>query len=79
MIAPERCELLVEFSVRYPLGGGVKGEFYIIREVPADALVVTEGQLLAIEPSRLPALLPEMTPSACYVARLFLELGRSTR
>lgn len=78
-IAAERCAPLVQFSVRYPLGGGVNGEFFIVRDVPADALVVTEGTLLAIEPSRLPALLPEMTPSACYVARLFLELGKTQR
>lgn len=78
-IAAERCEPLVQLSVRYPLGGGLKGDFFIVRDVSVDALVVTEGTLLAIEPSKLPAVLPEMTPSACYVARLFLELGRSTR
>lgn len=77
VIAAERCEPLVQFSARYPLGGGVTGEFFIIRDVPADALVVTEGRLLAIEQAALPALLAEMTPSACYVARLFLELGRT--
>ncbi len=79
VIAAERCEPLVQFSVRYPLGGGVKAEYFIVRDIPADVLVVTEGTLLAIEPSELPALLAEMTPSACYVARLFLELEKTTR
>ena len=73
-LAPERFQPLVAFQVTYPAGGGVKGSFYIVRDFPIDAAVITEGQPLVIERRQLPDLLPRMTPSTCYVARLFMEL-----
>ena len=73
-LAPGRFEPLVTFTVAYPAGGGVKGQFYAVRGFPIDAAVITEGQPLVIARDQLPGLLPRMTPSACYVARLFMEL-----
>jgi hypothetical protein len=35
---------------------------------------VTEGTALVATRDELPALLPRMTPSACYVTRLFMML-----
>jgi len=72
-VAPERCEHLVSFAVQYPQGGGVKGEFYVVRGLPIDRLVIMEGSPLIVAQSEMPALLPRMTPSCCYVVRLFLE------
>ncbi|MEZ5816411.1 MAG: NUDIX domain-containing protein [Hyphomicrobiaceae bacterium] len=71
---PERFEPLVNFSVAYPGGGGVKGLYYVLRDVPLADVVVTEGSALVISREDLPGLLPRMTPSACYVARLFMML-----
>ena len=34
-------------------GGTVSGEFFIARNIPVDALVVTEGSLLIVEPNEL--------------------------
>ena len=45
-----------------------------MRDFPIDAAVITEGQPLVIERRQLPDLLPRMTPSTCYAARLFMEL-----
>ena len=73
-LTPERFNLLVAIEASYPAGGGVKGSFYVVRDFPIDAAVITEGQPLVIERQQLPALLPRMTPSACYVMRLFMEL-----
>ena len=73
-LAPERFEPLVTFTVTYPAGGGVKGQFYVVRDFPIDAAVITEGQPLVIARDQLPGLLPRMTPSTCYVARLFMEM-----
>jgi 8-oxo-dGTP pyrophosphatase MutT (NUDIX family) len=70
-----RFETLVEFSAAYPLGGGIKGTYYVVREVPIEDAVVTEGSPLIVERDGLPALLPRMTPSACYAARLFMQLA----
>jgi 8-oxo-dGTP diphosphatase len=72
-LEPDRCTPLVELSLAYPLGGGIKASYYIVEEVPLDAIIVTEGAPLVIERSRLGGLLARMTPTACYGARLFLE------
>ena len=69
----DRLTPLVEFSAAYPAGGGVKGKYFVVRLVPLDELVITEGSPLVVERGQLPALLPRMTPSACYVTRLFME------
>jgi 8-oxo-dGTP diphosphatase len=68
----ERFQPLVDFSVAYPAGGGVKGLYYVLRDVPITDVVVTEGTALVATRDELPALLPRMTPSACYVTRLFM-------
>ena len=74
MFEPERFTPLVTIKAEYPAGGGVKGNFYVLRDVPIDKVVVTEGSPLIIERGEIPGLLGKMTPSACYVARLFMEL-----
>ena len=78
-LAPSQFAPLVAFSVAYPAGGGVKGDFYVVRDFPIASAVVTEGTGLVIAPSDLPALLARMTPSTCYAARLFMELVRPAR
>ena len=75
--AADRFQPLVSVEIAYPAGGGVKGSFFIVRGVPIDDVVITEGQPLVIQPGELPALLPRMTPTTCYAARLFLEGSRS--
>ena len=72
--AADRFQPLVDFSVAYPGGGGVKGLYYVLRDVPLADVVVTEGSALVVTRQELPALLPRMTPSACYVSRLFMML-----
>ena len=74
MFEPERFTPLVTIQSEYPAGGGVKGNFYVLRDVPIDKVVVTEGSPLIIERGEITGLLGKMTPSACYVARLFMEL-----
>lgn len=72
--AAERFQPLVDFSVAYPAGGGVKGLYYVLRDVPIADVEVTEGSGLVVAREDVPALLPRMTPSACYVTRLFMML-----
>ena len=74
VFAPERFEPLVSIRSGYPAGGGIKGDFYVLRDVPLDKVVITEGQPLVTVRAEMPDLLPRMTPSTCYVARLFMEL-----
>lgn len=74
---PERLEPLATISVAYPRGGGVEGQYFVVRDVPLDRIRVTEGAPLIVERAELPALLGRMSPSACYVARLFIESERA--
>jgi 8-oxo-dGTP pyrophosphatase MutT (NUDIX family) len=73
--APERFEPLVELAAAYP-PGGIKGSYYVLHGVPIEQLVVTEGTLRIAEVDELPELLARMTPSACYVTRLYMEAVR---
>jgi len=69
-----RFQPLVDFSVAYSGGGGVKGVYYVLRDVAIGDAVVTEGSALVTTRAELPMLLGRMTPSACYVSRLFMML-----
>lgn len=72
----EAFEEMVTMRVAYPEGSCVQGTYYIVRSaVPTDELVVTEGSLKPVSIAELPGLLHRLTPSACFVARLFLMQG----
>ena len=72
----EAFEELVTMRAAYPDGSCVQGTYYVVRsEIPTDRLVVTEGSLFTTKASELPALLHRMTPSACFVSRLYLMGG----
>lgn len=68
---------IVEIRASYGGSGGLAGSYYVVEDVPIDAVVVTEGSPFVTTLAEMPALLARMTPSACYVARLFLEARRS--
>ncbi len=44
-------------------GGTLSGEYYIVRDVPVDAMEVTEGSLFIAEREDLPSLRKEFSPS----------------
>src|SRR5262249_30641469 len=63
---PERIEYLashdgVDIDVD---GGTIHADFFIIREVPVDALVITEGSLLIVKPEDIRTIETKLTPSA---------------
>ncbi len=53
-------------------GGTVSGEFFITRNIPVDALVVTEGSLLIIKPSELVQIDSKLTPTARFAMKAYL-------
>lgn len=75
--APERFEPLLEYRVTFPRGGGLAGTFYVLRDVPIEDCVITEGQPLVVDHGALPGLLHRMTPSTCYVTRMYMETRRT--
>jgi 8-oxo-dGTP diphosphatase len=53
-------------------GGTVTGQFFIARNIPVDALLVTEGSLLIIKPSELIQIDSKLTPTARFAMKAYL-------
>ena len=77
LLPTERFERVVRYASEHPDGSTFLGEFFVARDIRFDALVVTEGSPLFIQQDELSGLLNRMTPSACYVSRIFMltEVG----
>jgi 8-oxo-dGTP diphosphatase len=54
-------------------GGRVRGEFFVTRNIPVDALVITEGSLLIIKPSELVRMDRKLTPSAKFAINTYFD------
>jgi 8-oxo-dGTP diphosphatase len=54
-------------------GRTVRGEFFIARNIPVDALVITEGSLLIIKPRELLQVDGKLTPSAQFAMNAYLD------
>lgn len=61
-------------SILTPDGGTVSGEFFIVRNVPVEALMVTEGSLLIIEPDKLASVEHNLAPSARFAMKAFFGM-----
>jgi 8-oxo-dGTP diphosphatase len=53
-------------------GGNVRGQFFIARDIPADALMITEGSLLIVKPNELAQMEHKLTPSARFAMKAYL-------
>ena len=54
-------------------GGTLRGEFFVARDVPADALLITEGSLLITERDDALPLMRRLAPSAQFAMSTFLK------
>jgi 8-oxo-dGTP pyrophosphatase MutT (NUDIX family) len=58
-------------------GDPVHGEVFVLRNVPSDNLIVTEGSLTIVDPDKLVAFISdfelEFTPASLFGLRVFLE------
>ena len=74
-VPPEGFEHLASFDgMDIDVGGGtVRGEFFVARDIPVDALVITEGSLLIIKPSELVQIDGKLTPSARFAMKAYLD------
>ncbi len=75
-LGPERFERLAGFEGEDPETGEgmLRAEYFIVRGVPAEDLVVTEGELFVASLDQLAAL-PDLTPIAQFVINRFLGCG----
>jgi 8-oxo-dGTP pyrophosphatase MutT (NUDIX family) len=74
LASPEQFEHLWSYAgADYAVNGGtLSGEYYVLRDVPVDALEVTEGSLFVAERKDLPSLAAEFAPSVtASLAKLF--------
>ena len=69
-------EPLVKYRTRYPDDAKVKGSFYVLKNVPEQKLVITEGTMISVRPNDLPKHFERMTPATCFVVKTYLDLSR---
>jgi 8-oxo-dGTP pyrophosphatase MutT (NUDIX family) len=74
-VPPERFEHLATYEgTEFEADGGtVRGEFFVVRDVPADAVIVTEGSLLIVEPDKLSRVEHKLTPSTQFALKAFFD------
>ena len=78
---PERFEhLWSDAGPDYAVDGGMlSGEYYILRDVPVDAIKVTEGSLFIAERKDFPSLAEECSPSVtASLEQFFNRVDRAT-
>jgi 8-oxo-dGTP diphosphatase len=75
-VSPDRFEHLVGYNGIDDDGGSWRGEFFIVRNVPVDALKVTEGSLLIIEPGKLAAIEHKLVPSALFAIKALFDIRK---
>lgn len=71
-IPAERFKYLTEITgedIDADSGGSVRGDFFVARDIPVEALVVTEGSLLIVEPDDVTALYKRLTPTARFALK----------
>lgn len=73
LVPPERFEYLASLDGRDldVEGGSVRGDFFVTRDIPLDALVITEGALLLVRPDEIAEIEEKLTPSARFALKAF--------
>jgi 8-oxo-dGTP pyrophosphatase MutT (NUDIX family) len=76
-VKPDRFEYLASYSGVDPdaEGGTLRAEFFVVRDVPSDALLITEGSLLIAERDDLLGL-KRLAPSAKFALSTFFNNRR---
>jgi 8-oxo-dGTP diphosphatase len=74
-VSPDRFDHLLTYSGPDMdiEDGRAHGEFFVARDVPADALLVTEGSLRIVEPNELSVIWSEFTSTAQFAIKAFLD------
>jgi 8-oxo-dGTP diphosphatase len=74
-VAPERFEFLAcyEGTDLAIQGGTLCANFFVVRNVPADRLVVSEGKPLLVSPPELGVLEEKLTPTTRYALKAFFQ------
>ena len=72
-IPSERFLHLASYEGADPRGGTLHAEIFIVNDVPADLLVITEGALLSVTPEDVAAVGSGFSPTALFAMNAFLK------
>jgi 8-oxo-dGTP diphosphatase len=72
-VQADRFEYLASFSGGDidAEGGSVRAEFFIVRDIPIEELIVTEGSLLVTQPDEIIEIEQKLTPSARFAMKAY--------
>jgi 8-oxo-dGTP diphosphatase len=75
-IAPERFVALThrEGDDSERKGGTFRGDFFVVRDIPRDEIVVTEGTLVVVAPGELARIENKLTPTARFALDAYFAM-----
>jgi len=75
-IAPERFQPLAyrEGEDTERSGGTFRGDFFLLRDIPRDRIVVTEGTLLVVAPDEISQIESRLTPTARFALDAYFAM-----
>lgn len=59
-------------------GGTFRGDFFLVRDIPRDKIVVTEGTLLVVAPAELDRIRDKLTPTARFALDAYFAMLQKT-
>ena len=79
-IAPERFVPLTsrEGEDTERKGGTFRGDFFVVRGIPRDKIVVTEGTLLVVAPNELERIRSKLTPTARFALDAYVAMTQKS-
>lgn len=79
-IAPERFVPLAsrEGEDTERKGGTFRGDFFVVRGIPRDKIVVTEGTLLVVAPNELERIRSKLTPTARFALDAYVAMTQKS-
>ena len=54
-------------------GGTIHGHLFVVRDIPVDALAITEGSLLIVEPVEIGEIEPRLVPTTRLAMKAYLN------
>ncbi|MFG3595179.1 NUDIX domain-containing protein [Bradyrhizobium sp. RDI18] len=75
-VPPDRFEHLGGFEGEDidSKSGTIHGHLFVVRDIPVDALAVTEGSLLILEPVEIEEIEPRLAPTTRLALKAYLKL-----
>jgi len=54
-------------------GGTILGHLFVARDIPVDALAITEGSLLIVQPAEIDEIAPRLAPTTRLALKVYLN------